>query len=47
MLRLHFNVQIATSIQKQQSVYKAVITVHLEALSTEDLTIIWCESLPS
>ena len=47
MLRLHVNVQIAASIQKQQGSYRAVINVHLEMQSIKNLTIVWCETLLS
>ena len=47
MLTLLFGVQIAASVQKQQGSYRAVITVHPAARSNDNLTVVWCGTLPS
>ena len=47
MLRLHFDTQIAASIQKQQGSYRAVITVQMEGQSNDVLTMVWCGALLS
>ena len=47
MSRLHSNVQIAASIQKQQGSYRAVISVHPEAHSNDNITIVWYGSFLS
>ena len=39
--------QIAASVQKQQGSYRAVIIVHPEGHSNNDLTIVWCAILLS